>query len=254
MLTLRLFAMSGPKPAGVACLGSLRDNGLIASCCSPTAPTILPAIHLAGQLLCWELSKARRTGLGHLRAGCLLGTVPPAFRDEVGAILHAFALATSLRVPHAVLASDSQSAIDVCFGRAHHAPDDKVSAAAVSLLQLATHCGTRIDWLKVASHTGCAFNDAADGVAKTANLPAAAPGFSFEGTALEDAIREGPVHFLWLAASSPRLAQHSRGTGYWHLDGGDLLCTARHVSGLERCGLGAEPGCLLDPQLPSRVL
>ena len=162
------------------------------------------------------------------RLGAFAGRVPPgdgapsSFRGEVRAILHAFALALCLRVPHTVLASDSQSAIDVCFGRAHHAPDDSVSAAAISLLQLATHCGSRIDWLKVASHTGCAFNDAAGGVAKTTNLPAAAPEFAFEGTALQDAIRERTVHFLWLAAGSPQVGLQLP----WHGDTGTWTAAA----------------------------
>ena len=91
---------------------------------------------------------------------------PNSHRGDVRATLHAFSVAIQRRARHAVIASDSQAAIDVCFDRAKHARDDHLAAAEVSAL---------IDWLKVASHTGCSFNEAADGVAKTANLSTRPP-------------------------------------------------------------------------------
>ncbi|CAE7385845.1 pgk-1 [Symbiodinium sp. CCMP2592] len=83
----------------------------------------------------------------------------------------------------------------------------------------------RIDWLKVESHTGCAFNDAADGVAKEANLPTASLDFAFHSPAFEDSVQEGTVSLLWLATNSPsvqgQLPFHGD-TGVWSA----AACTA----------------------------
>ncbi|CAE7907280.1 unnamed protein product, partial [Symbiodinium sp. KB8] len=119
---------------------------------------------------------------------------PNSHRGDVRATLHAFSVAIQRRARHAVIASDSQAAIDVCFDRAKHARDDHLAAAEVSAL---------IDWLKVASHTGCSFNEAADGVAKTANVSDAGPDFSFRSEALSDSIQEGVIHLLWQRSRSP---------------------------------------------------
>ena len=72
------------------------------------------------------------------KLGALAGAVPlqdgdpNSHRGGVRALLHAFSVAIQTRARHAVIASESQAASDVCFDRAKHARDDHIACSSRS--------------------------------------------------------------------------------------------------------------------------
>ena len=146
-----------------------------------------------------------------LRIGSLAGRipaaeVPSAYRGELWALTHALAFVAANQVPHAVLASDCQAALDVAFGKAQSAEEDPVGLAAQSLLFLCRTCGLDVRPLKVEAHSGIPMNEAADAVAKTANLQNPDRLFAFDAEVLHSCITDGTVHRLWLVYSGRRMS------------------------------------------------
>ena len=154
----------------------------------------------------WAFVAVSKCGGRMHRLGSLAGRIPEAetpsaYRGELWALTHALAFTAANHIPHATLASDCQAALDVAFGQAQAADNDPVGLAAQSLLFLCRTCGLDVRPLKVEAHSGIPMNEAADAVAKTANLEHADKPFAFDAEVLCSCIVEGTVHRLWLAYS-----------------------------------------------------
>ena len=83
------------------------------------------------------------------------------------------------------------------FGNASFGPDDTVAAAAVSLRGASYAKGQQLLPLKAEAHTGCAFNELADAVAKSAALGGATPALNFLPTVFWQGISEGVIDWAW---------------------------------------------------------
>ena len=154
----------------------------------------------------WAFVAVGKQGDRLHRLGSLAGRIPEtetpsAYRGELWALTHALAFTAANQIPQAVLASDCQAALDVAFGQAQAAEDDPVGLAAQSLLFLCRTCGLNVRPIKVEAHSGIPMNEAADAVAKTANLEKTDRLFAFDAEILCSCIAEGTVHRLWLAYS-----------------------------------------------------
>ncbi|CAE7734509.1 unnamed protein product [Symbiodinium sp. CCMP2592] len=137
------------------------------------------------------------------RVGTRCGVVPQAdgtpsaYRGEIRAILHALATAAAWDVSAVFLGGDCQAALDGVFGNAQLAEGDTAGRAAQSLVFFGYSRGMAITPLKVTAHQGCAFNDAADALAKAANaLQPAVP--LFHSDCFEACVAEGTFHHLWM--------------------------------------------------------
>ena len=153
----------------------------------------------------WAVAAAVRQGSCVARVGVLAGEVtlprpgiPSAYHGEVEALLHAAATACLMQAPIVHIGSDCEAALTVASGRAAVGPSDPSAAALVSLI----HC-TRIRgvWLllhKIAAHTGCAFNDLADAVAKQVGRSRHSTPWLSDFTSFHDAVCDRVHDRLWL--------------------------------------------------------
>ena len=131
--------------------------------------------------------------------------VPSAYTAELEALLHAEALATAVDCPLVHIASDCQSALLVSSGQAAAPPGEHVAHAAVSLF-FAHYFQRRFVFRhKVDGHSGCAFNELADSIAKAFTCHQQSPGLFHPGDAFWAAVQEGFFHWSWLldCGSSP---------------------------------------------------
>ncbi|CAE7773935.1 unnamed protein product [Symbiodinium sp. CCMP2592] len=172
----------------------------------------------------WAMIVVGRRGPDLCKLGSLAGPVPAehfpasAYRGELWALLHAAAFVAANRFPAATALSDCQAAIDVAFGSAQHAEDDQVAAALQGLILYIRAQGRFLRPSKIDAQTGVPLNEAADAIAKTANLPEPPDDFCFQSETVQAAILDGTLQRIWLscdylsiAAQLPAISE----TGCW---------------------------------------
>ena len=91
---------------------------------------------------------------------------PSAFQGELEGLLHALATACRLSAPVVHVGGDCSAALDIGRGVASFDLSNKVARAIQGFVCWAQGQGMCFFWHKVEAHTGCAFNETADAIAK----------------------------------------------------------------------------------------
>ncbi|CAE7262287.1 unnamed protein product, partial [Symbiodinium necroappetens] len=155
-----------------------------------------------------------------VRVGFMCGTCPgfSAYQGELCALVHARALALSVRPLPVAVASDCTSALQVAFGAAGFEHNDDFARALAGLSLASTVFQQPVMPLHIRSHTGCAFNDTADALAKGAARGVIGEPMLMKADAFWAGVRERVCDWVWLLApqflSSVQLPYLSPG-GTW---------------------------------------
>ena len=131
-------------------------------------------------------------------------TTPSAFDGEVEALLHAYAIACKADVPLVQVGCDCEAALLAIEGHGTLQPANVTRRALAGLANF-LHCTRRrVVTHKIEAHSGHAFNDLADVLAKTVGKNCSGSPWTFLPTAFHHAVEEGVLENVWL--TSPHTA------------------------------------------------
>ena len=123
---------------------------------------------------------------------------PSAFQGELEGLLHALATACRLSAPVVHVGGDCSAALDIGRGVASFDLSNKVARAIQGFVCWAQGQGMCFFWHKVEAHTGCAFNETADAIAKQVGRDGDSPLWHTPCPSFDSAVDENLPERLWM--------------------------------------------------------
>ena len=160
----------------------------------------------------WAVVVLGRTVDGWCRIGFLAEKVqyhqeqhPSAFEGEVEALLHAFAIACRTEVSIVHVGCDCEAAILAVSGHRVLPTRNLARRALAGLAHFLRCAGRQVNLRKVEAHSGDAFNDMADALAKQVGKNNCSSPWAFTPADFRSAVEEGVFERAWL--TSPHAVQ-----------------------------------------------